>query len=56
MEALQDQYRAQSRGKQALRKYLQAAIGKEITPGIIAVIQSFGTKINFHTKLTSYLY
>ena len=27
-------------GKQALRKYLQAAIGKEITPWIISVIQS----------------
>jgi len=38
-------------GKQALRKYLQAAIGKEITPGIIAVIQSFGSKINLHPHL-----
>ena len=38
-------------GKQALRKYLQAALGKEITPGIIAVIQSFGSKINLHPHL-----
>ena len=38
-------------GKQALRKYLQAAIGKEISPGIIAVIQSFGSKINLHPHL-----
>ena len=38
-------------GKQALRKYLKAAIGKEITPGIIAVIQSFGSKINLHPHL-----
>lgn len=38
-------------GKQTLRKYLKATIGKEITPGIIAVIQSFGSKINLHPHL-----
>ncbi len=32
-------------------KYLRAVTGKEITPGIIAVIQSFGSKINLHSQL-----
>jgi len=35
----------------AIRKYLRAATGKELTPGIIAVIQSFGSKINLHPHL-----
>ncbi|MDH4270730.1 MAG: transposase [Candidatus Aminicenantes bacterium] len=33
---------------QALFKYLQAATGAELMPGVVAVIQSFGQKINFH--------
>ncbi len=32
-------------GKEAILKCLRAVTGKEITPGIIAVIQSFGSKI-----------
>ncbi|MBE9551157.1 MAG: transposase [Proteobacteria bacterium] len=38
-------------GKEAILKYLRAVTGKEITPGIIAVIQSFGSKINLHPHL-----
>ena len=33
---------------QALLKYLEAATGAELRPGVVAVIQSFGQKINFH--------
>ena len=33
---------------QALLKYFQAATGAELIPGVVAVIQSFGRKINFH--------
>jgi len=32
-------------------KYLRAATGKELTPGIIAAIQSFGSRINLHPHL-----
>jgi len=38
-------------GKEALVKYFKATTRKELTPGIIAVIQSFGKKINFHAHL-----
>ena len=38
-------------GKEALLKYLRAVTCKEITPGIIAVIQSFGSRINLHPHL-----
>jgi len=38
-------------GKEALVKYFKATTRKELTPGIIAVIQSFGKKINFHPHL-----
>jgi len=38
-------------GKEALLKYLKAATEKDITLGIIAVIQSFGSRINFHPHL-----
>jgi len=38
-------------GKEALIKYLKAATEKDITPGIIAVIQSFGSRINLHPHL-----
>ncbi|MBD3414010.1 MAG: hypothetical protein GF421_06240 [Candidatus Aminicenantes bacterium] len=38
-------------GKEALIKYLKAATKKDLTPGIIAVIQSFGRRINFHPHL-----
>ncbi|MFO7980195.1 MAG: transposase [Candidatus Aminicenantes bacterium] len=38
-------------GKEALIKYLKAITEKDITPGIIAVIQSFGSRINFHPHL-----
>jgi len=38
-------------GKEAILKYLGAVTGKEITPGIIAVIQSFGSRINLHPHL-----
>jgi ribosomal protein S27E len=33
---------------QALLKYFQATTGSELRPGVVAVIQSFGQKINFH--------
>ena len=32
-------------------KYFKAATRKEIAPGIIAVIQSFGSRMNFHPHL-----
>ena len=38
-------------GKEAILKYLKAAAGRELTPGIIAVIQSFGSRINLHQHL-----
>ncbi|MFW6129390.1 MAG: transposase [Candidatus Aminicenantaceae bacterium] len=38
-------------GKEALIKYLDATTKKDLTPGIIAVIQSFGSRINFHPHL-----
>ena len=38
-------------GKEALVKYFKATTRKEIAPGIIAVIQSFGSRINFHPHL-----
>jgi hypothetical protein len=38
-------------GKEALLKYFKAVAGRELTPGIIAVIQSFGNRINFHQHL-----
>ncbi len=38
-------------GKGAILKYLRAVTGKEIVPGIIAIIQSFGSKINLHPHL-----
>jgi len=38
-------------GKEALLKYFKAAAGRELTPRIIAVIQSFGSRINLHQHL-----
>ena len=38
-------------GKEALLKYFKAATERELTPGIIAVIQSFGSRINLHPHL-----
>ena len=38
-------------GVQALLKYLQATTGTELRPGIVASIQTFGLKINFHSHL-----
>jgi len=38
-------------GKEALLKYFKAVAGRKLTPGIIAVIQSFGSKINLHPHL-----
>ncbi len=38
-------------GKEALLKYFKAVAGKELTPGIIAVIQSFGSRINLPPHL-----
>ena len=38
-------------GKEAILKYLKAVTGRELTPGIIAVIQSFGSRINLHPHL-----
>jgi len=38
-------------GREALVKYLKATTRKEIAPGIIAVIQSFGSRMNFHPHL-----
>ena len=38
-------------GKEALLKYFKAVTGRELMPGIIAVIQSFGSKINLHPHL-----
>ena len=36
---------------QALLKYLQATTGTELHPGIVAVIQTSGDRINFHAHL-----
>ena len=36
---------------QALIKYFQATTGTELRPGVVAVIQSFGQKINFHPHI-----
>jgi hypothetical protein len=33
---------------QALLRYFQAVTGTELIPGVVAVIQAFGEKINFH--------
>ncbi len=38
-------------GKKTLVKYYKAVTGRELTPGIIAVIQSFGNSVNFHPHL-----
>ena len=38
-------------GKESLIKYLESITEKDLTPGIIAVIQSFGSRINFHPHL-----
>ena len=38
-------------GKEALVKYFKAVAGRELTPGVIAVIQSFGSQINLHPHL-----
>jgi len=38
-------------GKEALLQYFKSAAGRELTPGIIAVIQSFGSRINLHQHL-----
>jgi hypothetical protein len=38
-------------GKEALLKYFKAVTGRELTPGIVAVIQSFGSRINLHPHL-----
>ncbi|MGB7294389.1 MAG: transposase [Candidatus Aminicenantales bacterium] len=35
----------------ALLKYLQATTGSELIPGVVAVIQSFGQKMNFHPHI-----
>lgn len=38
-------------GKEDLLKYFKAVTGRELTPGIIAVIQSFGSRISLHPHL-----
>ena len=38
-------------GKGALLKHFKTVTGRELTPGIIAVIQSFGSQINLHPHL-----
>jgi len=38
-------------GKEALLKYFKAVTGRELTPGIIAIIQSFGSRVNLHPHL-----
>ena len=38
-------------GKKALVKYFKAVTGSEIIPGIIAIIQTFGSRINAHPHL-----
>ena len=38
-------------GKEAIVKYFKAVADRELTPGIIAVIQSFGSRINLHQHL-----
>lgn len=35
----------------ALLKYFRAITGEGLTPGVIAVIQTFGERINFHPHL-----
>jgi hypothetical protein len=39
-------------GKEAFLKYFKAAAGRELTPGIIAVIQPFGSRVNLHQHLS----
>lgn len=38
-------------GVRALLKYFKAVTGKELTPGIVAVIQTFAERMNFHAHL-----
>ncbi len=38
-------------GKEALVKFFKATTGNYIAPGIIAVIQTFGNRLNFHPHL-----
>jgi len=38
-------------GKEFLLKYFKAVTGRELTPRIIAVLQSFGSKINLYPHL-----
>ena len=38
-------------GKEALEKYFRATTRRVISPAIIAVIQSFGSRVNFHPHL-----
>jgi hypothetical protein len=38
-------------GKETLVKYFKVVAGRELTPGVIAVIQSFGSRINLHPHL-----
>jgi len=38
-------------GREALVKYFRATARRDISPGIIAVIQSFGSRMNFHPHL-----
>jgi len=38
-------------GKETVLKYFKAATGRKLTPGIIAVLQSFGSRINLHPHL-----
>jgi hypothetical protein len=38
-------------GKRHFLKYFKAVTGRELTPGIIAVIQLFGSRINLHPHL-----
>lgn len=38
-------------GKEAILKYFKAVAGRELTPAIVAVIQSFGSRINLHQHL-----
>jgi hypothetical protein len=35
----------------ALRRYFEAATGSALTPGVIAAIQTFGNRINFHPHI-----
>ena len=36
---------------QALVKFLHTATGLELMPGVVAVIQTFGDRINFHPHI-----